>query len=87
MLAAEATLRILEERAADIARRYGVRRLSIFGSIAGLDAREPSDADVLVELERPSFDTYMDLRFELEDPLGRPVDLVHGGVPQACASR
>jgi hypothetical protein len=32
--------------------------------------------DVLVELQNPTFDHYMDLKFELEDNLGMPVDLV-----------
>jgi predicted nucleotidyltransferase len=32
--------------------------------------------DLLVELEEPTFDHYMDLKFYLEDLLGRPVDLV-----------
>jgi hypothetical protein len=32
--------------------------------------------DILVELAIPTFDHYMDLKFFLEDSLGRPVDLV-----------
>ncbi len=32
--------------------------------------------DILVELDQPTFDHYMDLKFFLEDALGRPVDLV-----------
>ena len=35
-----------------------------------------SDVDVLVELEEPTFDHYMDLKFFLEEHLDRPVDLV-----------
>lgn len=73
---AEDMMRVLESRAADVSRRYGVRRLGLFGSVARLEAAESSDADVLVDFEVPSFDGYMDLKFELEDLLGRPVDLV-----------
>ena len=33
----------------------------------------------MVEFEAPSFDHYMDLKFYLEERLGRPVDLVLKG--------
>ncbi|MFA5844868.1 MAG: nucleotidyltransferase family protein [Coriobacteriia bacterium] len=57
-------------------RRYGVLRLAVFGSMARGDALPDSDVDVLVEFERSSFDAYMDLKFGLEDLIGRRVDLV-----------
>ncbi|MFB3882618.1 MAG: nucleotidyltransferase family protein [Armatimonadota bacterium] len=56
--------------------RYSVRRIGIFGSIARGEAKEGSDLDVLVEMIEPTFDRYMDLKFELEDALGASVDLV-----------
>jgi predicted nucleotidyltransferase len=49
----------------------------VFGSTVRHDADEPGDVDVLVEFEdAATFDRYMDLKFHLEDMLGRPVDLV-----------
>ena len=39
-------------------------------------AGDRSDVDILVELSEPTFDHYMDLKFFLEDHIGRPVDLV-----------
>jgi len=56
--------------------RFGVRRLGLFGSWARGDAGPDSDVDFLVEFDQTSFDAYMDLKFYLEDLLGRPVDLV-----------
>jgi hypothetical protein len=54
-----------------------VRRLRVFGSTARGDQRLDSDVDVLVEFDGPaSFDSYMDLKFYLEDLLDRKVDLV-----------
>jgi predicted nucleotidyltransferase len=54
-----------------------VKRLAIFGSAARDEARPESDVDVLVEFAGPAtFNGYMDLKFFLEDLLGRPVDLV-----------
>ena len=49
----------------------------MFGSVARGDERPGSDVDILVEFEQtPNFDQFMDLKFFLEDILGRPVDLV-----------
>ncbi len=66
-------LRQSRERFAQL---YSVRRIGIFGSIARGEAREGSDLDVLVEMSEPTFDRYMDLKFELEDAFGTSVDLV-----------
>jgi hypothetical protein len=55
---------------------FGVRSLALFGSSARGDETTESDLDFVVELERKSFDAYMDLKFFLEDLFDRPVDLV-----------
>ena len=56
---------------------FGVKSLALFGS-AGRDELTPeSDVDVLVQFDgAATFDRYMDLKFYLEDLLGRSVDLV-----------
>lgn len=59
-----------------LAREYGVRRIGIFGSVARGQVSDPGDLDVLVDFEEPTFDRYMDLKFELEDHFGLSVDLV-----------
>ena len=70
-------LALLAERRQDIAVRYGVKRLALFGSAARDELGKSSDVDVLVEFAGPAtFGAYMDLKFYLEDLLGRPVDLV-----------
>ena len=48
----------------------------MFGSAARNEASDASDLDFLVEFDRKSFDNYMDLKFYLEELIGRPVDLV-----------
>ena len=50
--------------------------LGLFGSVLRGSAGDKSDVDILVELAIPTFDHYMDVKFFLEDQLGRPVDLV-----------
>lgn len=58
-------------------KNYGVKSLAIFGSVARDEAKPDSDVDILVEFEGTvTFDRYMDLKFYLEDQLGRRVDLV-----------
>ena len=58
-------------------RELGVASLHLFGSAARDEAGPSSDVDMLAEFEVPStFDRYMDLKFFLEDLIGRPVDLV-----------
>jgi predicted nucleotidyltransferase len=60
-----------------ILRRHGVTRAGIFGSFARGEADETSDVDLLVEVPRGT--TLLDmagLGIELEDALGRKVDLI-----------
>ena len=70
-------LSVLAEHLQEIVARYGVKRLALFGSAARDALEAASDVDVLVEFAGPAtFAAYMDLKFYLEDLLGRPVDLV-----------
>ena len=69
-------LKILKEHESEIKRRFGVKRIGIFGSHARGEEKETSDVDVLVEFEVPSFDNFMELAFFLEELFGREVDLV-----------
>lgn len=54
----------------------GVQRIGIFGSCARGKESKHSDIDVLVEFEQNTFDNYMELKFLLEEGMGRKVDLV-----------
>jgi predicted nucleotidyltransferase len=72
-------LRILGKHREDLA-RLGVKSLALFGSTARDEAGAESDVDLLVKFEAPpGFDGYMNLKFHLEDLLGRRVDLVMEG--------
>jgi len=76
MKTADDILAYLRQSRERFAQLYSVRRIGIFGSAARGEAREDSDLDVLVEMSEPTFDRYMDLKFELEDAFGASVDLV-----------
>lgn len=67
---------------AALCRKYGVRRLEVFGSLLreDFDARGNSDVDVVVEFD-PEFSgsplrRYFDLKRDLESLFGRAVDIV-----------
>ena len=67
------------EALAALCRRWRIRELSLFGSVLRDDFRPDSDLDVLVTFEPNTPHSLMDviaLQQELEDSLGRPVDLV-----------
>ena len=68
-------LKIIEENRETI-RGFGVRRLGLFGSVVRGEATDTSDLDFVVELEKKTFDAYMDLKEFLEKLLGCNVDLV-----------
>ena len=69
-------LRLLEAHRNDL-RRFGVKSLRLFGSVARDEAAEDSDVDILVSFERPpGFSGFMKLRIFLEDLLGAKVDLI-----------
>lgn len=60
-----------------IRRRFAVKGLSVFGSVARNETSRKSDVDVLVEFKgKATFDLFMDLKFYLEELLGADVDLV-----------
>src|SRR4051794_19073662 len=66
----------LNAEAPALRQKYGVRSLAVFGSMARGDDREGSDVDILVTFEGPAtFRGFMGLKLDLEDLLGRPVDL------------
>jgi uncharacterized protein len=74
----ETTADIDRDRLAAVCHRYGIARLSIFGSVARGVAGEGSDVDLLYEL-RPGARLGWeidDLADELSEIFGRPVDLV-----------
>ena len=65
---------LLENR--ETLRKYGVKRIGLFGSYARETATPESDIDFLVELERLTFRDYMGLAVFLEDLFKKDVDLV-----------
>ncbi len=77
-LSRDRVIALLREHRAAID-RFGVRDISLFGSVARDDAGTGSDLDVMVDFEELTFDNYMGLKFFLEDLLETKVDVVTPG--------
>jgi uncharacterized protein len=57
--------------------KYPIKRASLFGSYARQEARIDSDIDILVEFSSTiSLIQFVTIQLELEDTLGKKVDLV-----------
>ena len=60
-------LDLLNQHRDEFLKRFGARRLALFGSAARDELRDDSDIDVLVEFDGPAtFDRYVDLKDYLE---------------------
>lgn len=71
----EAILKALELNR-EVIRGFGVRRLALFGSAVRNEAKPTSDLDFVVDFEKKTFDSYMDLKTFLEQLFNCPIDLV-----------
>lgn len=78
-MVAELRIDIPRAQVADFCSRWKITELAVFGSVLREDFRADSDVDVLVtfatDAEWSLFD-HVDMQDELQQILGRPVDLV-----------
>jgi len=70
---------ILNKYKSELADKYNVKEIGIFGSYARGEQRKTSDLDVLVEFTEPIGWEFVDLKEYLESILGMKVDLVTVG--------
>jgi predicted nucleotidyltransferase len=84
MMNQEVVIRLLKPKSAELAKRFGVKSLLLFGSVARNEATAASDVDLLVEFNRPvGYFGLFALQDYLEQLLGCPVDL---GTPDSLKS-
>lgn len=75
---------VLREHEDEIRRRFGVKRIGVFGSYVRGEQKDTSDIDLVVEFDLSSFgenfrglyDAYISLSSYLEGLLGRKVDIL-----------
>jgi predicted nucleotidyltransferase len=81
----ETVLKILRGQQEELAERFSVRSLALFGSVARNQSTPDSDVDLLVEFDRPvGLFQFIDLQQYLERLLGCTVDL---GTPNSLKPR
>ncbi|TGK07016.1 toxin-antitoxin system toxin subunit [Leptospira semungkisensis] len=72
----EELLKSLREAKPELARKYGLMNIYVFGSFSKDSADLNSDVDLLIDVQEPKFDSIAGIKIYLEDKLGRSVDLV-----------
>jgi predicted nucleotidyltransferase len=66
----------MKRKISPILKEYGVSKAGVFGSVVRGDENDDSDVDILVEIERRmALLDFEGLKLELEEALGRKVDL------------
>ena len=60
----------------DLHPQYNIEEIGIFGSYARGEADESSDIDIYIKLQKSSLFLLSKIRIELEEILGKSVDLV-----------
>ena len=78
------TLEQIKNSAEEIAVRYPVKKISLFGSFADGSANENSDVDLLVEFSSPYVSLFLlsEIKIELESILNADVDLIHAPIEE-----
>lgn len=67
----------LKQKIVGILKSYGIKKAGIFGSYARGEQKRGSDVDILVKVpKKVSFYDFVGIKLDLEDNLGKKVDLV-----------
>ncbi len=75
-LTRDEALRILRDHKSELAERFGIQEISLFGSTVRNEARPDSDVDILIAYdELPDWISYFSVQPYLEELLGRSVDV------------
>jgi hypothetical protein len=70
-------LKKIQKQILPILKKHGVVHASFFGSFARNEQKKNSDVDIMVEIKKNiSLFDFIGLQLELEDKIGRKVDLV-----------
>ena len=64
----------------NIAPKYAIKKIILFGSYAEQIANEKSDIDFIIEFNKNAVSLFLisSLKNELEEALGKQVDVIHG---------
>lgn len=73
----------IKSAATNIVPRYPIKKIELFGSYANATANDQSDVDFIIEFQESAVSLFMlsDLKYDLEELLGKSVDVIHGPLP------
>ena len=80
------TVEYIKKIVQNLAKRYKIKKVTLFGSRATKNFREDSDVDLIVEFEKKSVSlfTLAGLMNDLEEKFGVSVDIIHGPIKKDC---
>ena len=72
------TIDEVKKKILPVLKKYEIKKAGVFGSVIRGETREDSDIDILVELGKDDMSLldFVGIKLELEEVLGRKVDLV-----------
>ncbi len=71
----------IRDKIIDVIKQYNITRVVLFGSRASGTYTEDSDIDFIIEFANSiSLIKLASLKYDLEDKLGMPVDVIHGPI-------
>ncbi len=66
----------LTDIADEYKRKYRLKRIGLFGSVARNEATEDSDIDIVIEFDKPNLFLQAELMLKLKALFGRDVDVI-----------
>jgi uncharacterized protein len=69
-------IRYLREQKPEFEKKFGVKKIGLFGSFSQNQQQEGSDIDIVVELDNPDLFTLVGIKQTIEEHLNAKVDIV-----------
>ena len=69
-------INFISTQKSELQSEFGIKRIGLFGSYAKGYAKEDSDIDIVVELEKPDLFIMIGIKQFFEDSLGANIDIV-----------
>lgn len=68
----------------NISSKYGIKHAELFGSYVNGRVHDKSDIDILLEFNNDTISliTLLSIKYELEEKLGKEVDVLHAPIPE-----
>ena len=72
------TIDEVKKKILPVLEKHNLKKAGVFGPVVSGELKEDNDVDILVEIERDDMSLldFVGIKLELEDALGRKVDLV-----------